>query len=339
LALFSCLFITKDEFIHNEESGAWEQWLHSILFVLHPIVLLLIPLAWKHPVLISLLGTETLMLFTTFLKGQLLLTIIFFFYQVLYWNISWKKIFNSEVDNDYYHHLGEDWLNAKDDPIALLRAESKIKNPWVIETIKKELGNDSKAVLDIGCGAGFLSNAIALEKHHVHGIDMSEESLAIARKYDTTKTAQYQSANAYSLPFENNSFDVVCAIDFLEHVEEPEKVIAEASRVLRPGGIFFFHTFSKNLLAYFVIIKLVEWFLPKTPKNLHILRLFISPKQLKRMNELANLKTIKMFGIRPRIEKLSFWISLFKREVHNDFSFAFTKSTLLSYIGYAQKEI
>lgn len=241
------------------------------------------------------------------------------------------------VNNDYYHHLGEDWLTANDDPIALLRSESKLKNPWVLETIKKELGDGPKKVLDIGCGAGFLSNAIALDGHEVNGIDMSEESLKVARKYDSTKTARYQFANAYELPFEDNQFDAVCAMDFLEHVEEPERVVAEASRVLKPNGVFFFHTFSKNILAYFVIIKLVEWFLPKTPKHMHILRLFISPKSLDKMNKLAGLKTIHMMGIRPRFEKISFWKSLLKREVHPDFSFKFTKSTLLSYIGYAKK--
>lgn len=242
------------------------------------------------------------------------------------------------VNNDYYHHLGEDWLVANDDPIALLRAESKLKNPWVLATIIEELGSGSKKVLDIGCGAGFLSNALAYGKHQVEGIDMSEESLKIARKYDTTKTANYQYANAYELPFEDNQFDAVCAMDFLEHVEEPARVILEASRVLKPGGVFFFHTFSKNIFAYLVIIKLVEWFLPKTPKHMHILRLFISPTELEKMNTLANLTTIHMMGIRPQFGKLSFWKSLLKREVHPDFSFSFTKSTLLSYIGYAKKK-
>jgi len=250
-----------------------------------------------------------------------------------------KKFFSgkTEINNEFYHQLGEDWLTAADDPIALLRAVSKIKNSWVLKTIKDQFGESEQKVLDIGCGAGFLSNVVAKNGHRVHGVDMSEESLAVARKYDTTKTVNYLFANAYSLPFENKTFDVVCAMDFLEHVEEPAKVIEEVSRVLRPGGLFFFHTFSKNILAYFVIIKLVEWFLPKTPKNMHVLRLFISPKQLNKMILMANMSTKHMIGIRPEFGKLSFWKSLLNREVHNDFSFTFTKSTLLSYIGFAQK--
>lgn len=243
----------------------------------------------------------------------------------------------SKINNEYYHDLGDGWHTDNDDPIALLRAESLLKNPWVQETIVGQLDASPKEILDIGCGAGFLSNFLAKQGHSVHGIDMSVESLEVAKKYDETKSAVYKTANAYELPFPDESFDVVCAMDFLEHVEEPDRVIKEASRVLRPGGVFFFHTFSKNILAYFVIIKLVEWFLPKTPKNLHILRLFISPKQLDKMCLLANIKTTEMLGIRPRIEKLSFWKSLLKREVHPEFRFTFTKSTLLSYIGHGKK--
>lgn len=249
-----------------------------------------------------------------------------------------KNIPRTEINNDYYHHLGEDWVIANDDPIALLRAESKLKNPWVIKTIEEKLGFGAKKVLDIGCGGGFLSNALGKSGHEVYGIDMSEESLKVAKKHDTTNTVKYQYANAYSLPFPDQSFDVVCAMDFLEHVEDPQKVIAEASRVLKPGGIFFFHTFSKNIISYFFVIKMVEWILPKTPKNLHILRLFISPKELKKMNLNSGLKTQVSMGIKPNFATRAFWSSLFSRKIHKDFSFSFTRSTLLSYIGYSQKD-
>lgn len=340
LAVFSCLFITKDEFVHHEKSGAEEQWLHSVLFILHPITLIIIPLYWIDPNQFGFISLSEHNTLQTFIEIQLVMICLYLSYQVFYWNISWRQLFQKqkvEVDNDYYHHLGDDWFTATDDPVALLRAESKLKNPWVAKTISKQLGSDKKKILDIGCGAGFLSNALASEGHDVDGIDMSEESLAVARKYDTTKTANYQFANAYELPFADQSFDVVCAMDFLEHVEDPNKVIQEASRVLKPGGIFFFHTFSKNFLAYIVIIKLVEWFLPKTPKHMHILRLFISPKPLKKMITAAEMKTEHLMGIRPQIGKSAFWMSMLKREVHPEFSFTFTKSTLLSYIGFARK--
>lgn len=242
-----------------------------------------------------------------------------------------------KINNDYYNHLGDDWFLAQDDPIALLRSESKIKNPWVANSINEELGESPKKILDVGCGAGFLSNSLAEKRHEVFGIDMSVESLKVAGKYDLTKTVNYQFADAYKLPFPDQTFDVVCAMDFLEHVEDPQKVIAEASRVLKPGGLFFFHTFNKNIFSYILVIKFVEWFLPKTPKNLHILRLFIPPQDLTQMCTNSGLTTEKLMGIRPKFGKLAFWTSLFSGKVDRNFSFTFTKSTLLSYIGYARK--
>ena len=72
------------------------------------------------------------------------------------------------------------------------------------------------------------------------------ESLAVARQFDNTNSVNYDYGNAYELPYNDAHFDAVCCMDFLEHVEKPDRVIAEASRVLRSGGLFFFHTFNRN---------------------------------------------------------------------------------------------
>jgi hypothetical protein len=91
LALFSCLFITKDEFIHHEESTAAEQWLHSVLFVLHPVTLLSLSLYWFESITSNILLEGGHQLFQSFIKGQSIITVIFLTYQILYWSIPWKK--------------------------------------------------------------------------------------------------------------------------------------------------------------------------------------------------------------------------------------------------------
>ncbi|HSX26160.1 MAG TPA: bifunctional 2-polyprenyl-6-hydroxyphenol methylase/3-demethylubiquinol 3-O-methyltransferase UbiG, partial [Chlamydiales bacterium] len=156
------------------------------------------------------------------------------------------------INNDFYEDLEEHWYTAFDHPVALLRAENAIRIPWIREEISHHLPSK---VLDIGCGAGLLTNALAAAGHHVAGIDLSSTSLQIAKKYDKTHQVNYQIANAYSLPFPDNHFDTVCAMDVLEHVEDPGLLIAEASRVLKPNGLFFFHTFNRNPLSYLFIIK------------------------------------------------------------------------------------
>jgi hypothetical protein len=77
LAAFSCLFITKDEAVHAERCSPGEHWLHSVLFVLHPIVLGAVALFWVRG-----LGT--------FVVAQAAMTLAFGLYQFVYWNLSWR---------------------------------------------------------------------------------------------------------------------------------------------------------------------------------------------------------------------------------------------------------
>ena len=243
-----------------------------------------------------------------------------------------------KVNNDIYDSYGDRWYTADDDPVALLRAESKLKTPWIIEKIKgHNLLNPETRVLDVGCGAGFLSNELALAQLQVTGVDLSEESLIVARKYDSTKKVKYLSADAYQLPFENASFDVITAMDFLEHVERPHDVIKEFSRVLKPNGIFIFHTFNRNPVAYFVIIKLVEWLVKNTPKNMHVLHLFIKPKELKLFCLNAGMIPIEMVGIKPIFSTIPLR-NVFSGIVPKSLKFELTKSLMLSYMGIAKKE-
>lgn len=243
-----------------------------------------------------------------------------------------------KVNNDFYDSYGDRWYTADDDPIALLRAESKTKTPWIIQKIKDHnLLNTNTKVLDVGCGAGFLSNELAKQGLQVTGVDLSEESLNVAKRYDETQSVHYQTADAYHLPFEDQSFDVLTAMDFLEHVERPAEVIKEFSRVLKPNGIFVFHTFNRNPLAYLVIIKIVEWIVKNTPKNMHVLHLFIKPKELATYCVQANMTVETMTGIKPVFSTIPVW-SLFTGIVPKTLRFELTKSLLLSYMGVAVKK-
>lgn len=238
---------------------------------------------------------------------------------------------SNEVDNSIYDLYGDQWYTAVDDPIALLRAENKVKSPWILDRIKER-----STILDVGCGAGFLTNALALGGHKVTGVDLSPSSIEVAAKYDQTKTVTYLVANAYELPFPDESFDVLCAMDFLEHVEEPAKAIKEFSRVLKPGGKFFYHTFNRNLIAWFVIIKLVEWLIPKTPKNMHVLRLFIKPKELNLYCELAQMQTQELTGIKPVFSSIPI-SKIFSGCVPPEMCFELTSSLITSFMGVAEK--
>lgn len=243
---------------------------------------------------------------------------------------------NLEIDNSIYDRYGERWYTAYDDPVALLRAENKAKFPWILNKLRT-LCDHKGSILDVGCGGGFLSNELARQGYEVTGVDISPESLKVAQAHDVTGTVKYEVADAFKLPYEDQSFDAVTAMDFLEHVEHPDLVIKEFSRVLKPGGLFFFHTFNRNPFAYLIVIKLLEWFVKNTPKNMHVIRLFIRPKELCTYAEAAGMNVLSMVGIRPVLRSIDFKM-IRTGIVSEKMEFTLTKGTLLSYMGVAQKE-
>lgn len=314
LGIVSSLLITKDEFLHARACGGPEHWLHAILFLLHPLVLLGAIYLWREGL-------------SHILWTQWFGVLVFFSYQVAIVLRAWP-----EIDNRFYDDLGERWYTAQEHPVALLRAESECRLPWVLE----EIGAAPCRVLDIGCGAGFLANALAQAGHEVTGVDLSEPSLAVARRHDRTGRVRYLRADALDLPFQPGQFDVVCAMDFLEHIEDPAQLIRSVSGLLRPGGKFFFHTFSRNLLSWLVVIKGVEWFVRNTPPHMHVYRLLLKPREAERICRNHGLALRSLRGVRPKIGP-AFWKLIATGSVPSDFRFVFSSVQALGYSGMAVK--
>ena len=107
----------------------------------------------------------------------------------------------NQVNNAFYEDLGEGWYEDDLHPIALLRLENATRNPWILERIESLLGQGQN-ILDIGCGAGFLTNLLEeAAGHQVVGVDLSEKSLQVAKARDLTQSVRYIQADALALPF------------------------------------------------------------------------------------------------------------------------------------------
>ncbi len=102
------------------------------------------------------------------------------------------------INNAFYDDLGNMWNTANDHPIALLRAENALRNPWIQKVLEENNYSGAK-VLDIGCGGGLLTNYLARKGHEVSGIDLSTKSLDIAKEFDQTKSALVDNLISFTL--------------------------------------------------------------------------------------------------------------------------------------------
>jgi 2-polyprenyl-6-hydroxyphenyl methylase/3-demethylubiquinone-9 3-methyltransferase len=269
---------------------------------------------------------------------QVVLVSGFLVFQIVYW--SWRHLREGKgpgINNTIYDDLGERWYMATDDPVALLRAESRLRTSWIISELHAYPGSRPLAILDVACGGGLLSNPLALEGHEVTGIDLSMDGLEVAKRHDSTRSVTYLSMDARRLTFPDGQFDVVCMMDFLEHLSEREEVIREASRVLKPGGWFFFHTFNRTPLSRLIAIKGVEWFVKNTPKNMHVYDLFLKPSELMGLCTKQDLVVEVVRGVRPRVFSSAFLKMLLTGRVSDQFQFVFTSSQSIGYCGRARK--
>lgn len=240
------------------------------------------------------------------------------------------------INNAFYEELEARWYEETRHPIALLRAENRLRNPWIAQVVAQTLPGDCR-ILDVGCGGGFLTNFLASLGHRVAGVDLSEKSLDVARQYDGTRSVEYHLGNATRLPFEEQQFDVVCAMDLLEHVENPAAVIQDCSRVLKRGGLFFFHTFSRTFLSWLFVIKGVEWMVPEAPENMHVYSLFLNPSELEAFCKRYQMEVKELLGVAPEFFSRGFWKMLFLKKIDTDFRFRFIPSLQMGYSGYALK--
>ncbi|MGD0664767.1 MAG: bifunctional 2-polyprenyl-6-hydroxyphenol methylase/3-demethylubiquinol 3-O-methyltransferase UbiG [Rhabdochlamydiaceae bacterium] len=233
-----------------------------------------------------------------------------------------------QINNEFYHDLGDKWFEASSHPIALLRAENRLRNPWIISHLAP-----GSNVIDLGCGAGFLTSALSRAGHHATGIDLSKGSLETAKKHDAAST--YIEADATNVPLPSHTFDAVCAMDLLEHVPDPQKVVQEAARLLKPGGLFFFHTFNRTFMSWLLVIKGVDWFVKNAPPNMHVFDLFIKPKQLTLWCAGHGMQVQEIKGCGLKWNSLATWSMALTREVPENLEFCFNRSLKMGYTGYA----
>jgi 2-polyprenyl-6-hydroxyphenyl methylase / 3-demethylubiquinone-9 3-methyltransferase len=157
-------------------------------------------------------------------------------------------------------------------------------NPLRLDWIDQRACVSSKRVLDVGCGGGILSDAMARRGANVLGIDLSTKALRVAMLHALeagTPSVEYREVAVEALAAEVPSqFDIVTCMEMLEHVPDPASVVASCAALCKPGGWLFFSTLNRNLKSFLFAIVGAEHVLKLLPKGTHEYAKFIKPSDL-----------------------------------------------------------
>jgi len=166
---------------------------------------------------------------------------------------------------------------------SALGAHAQESVPGRLGWFDRQIDWRGKAVLDLGCAGGFMAEAMDARGARVTGIDPAAEAVAAARAHAEAqgRAIAYDVGVGEDLPYADAAFDAVVCVDVLEHVRDLGQVLAEVSRVLRPGGLFLFDTINRNPLARLATITIAEDVLRLLPKGTHDPALFITPRALR----------------------------------------------------------
>lgn len=201
-------------------------------------------------------------------------------------------------------------------------------NPLRMNYISQHVNLAGKKVLDIGCGGGILTEALAYHGAKVTAIDLAEASLKVARLHllESKLEIDYQNISAEELVDSNpGNFDVICCMEMLEHVPTPASIVAACQQLLKPNGLAFFSTINRNFKAYTFAIVGGEYLLNLIPKGTHDYHKLIKPSELASWSRAANLQLLDQTGLgyNPLNKKYSLgksidvnYIALYKKPDH-----------------------
>ena len=214
------------------------------------------------------------------------------------------SVIDEEVNR--FDALAASWWDPKG-PMAPLHAINPVRMRFVRDAVVKHFGRDAEAVaplsglsaLDVGCGAGLMSEPLSRLGAEVLGLDPGFDTIGAARSHAEANGAQprYRVGTLEEVVSEGARFDVVLAMEVVEHVADVEAFIAWAAEALKPGGLFLGSTLNRTLKSFGLAIIGAEYVLRWLPAGTHNWRKFVTPAEFAEALRRAGLEAPRATGL------------------------------------------
>ena len=205
-----------------------------------------------------------------------------------------------------FDRLAATWWDDEG-PMRALHAMNPARLRWIMDEVAAHFGRDrgerqlldGLAALDIGCGGGLLSEPLARLGAAVTGIDPAKQNIAVARGHGESSgfALDYRVASLDDVATTGEAFDLVFAMEVVEHVPDVAAFIDACARVTKPGGLVLLSTLNRTLRAFTLAIVGAEYVLGWLPRGTHRWDKFVTPTELETAFEAAELQVIGERGV------------------------------------------
>ncbi|TCT05019.1 bifunctional 2-polyprenyl-6-hydroxyphenol methylase/3-demethylubiquinol 3-O-methyltransferase UbiG [Aquabacter spiritensis] len=202
--------------------------------------------------------------------------------------------------------LGEDWWDPKG-KMAPLHAINPVRLGFVRDVLVRHFGRDPRSLrplkglrlLDIGCGGGLMSEPLARMGGEVTGIDPAPGNVDVARRHAaaTGLAVDYRAVTAGELDATGARFDVVLALEVVEHVPDVAGFVREAGRLVAPGGVLVVSTLNRTAKSFALVIVGAEYVLRWLPRGTHRWDRFVTPDEFEAVLGAAGFSPTERIGL------------------------------------------